>query len=161
MVKLVRRAAGRIDEGEQVWRADGRQIPRPLTLVFAQNYTILVRNNREHFAMSTLHFVALVTGRQGAGYHAAFPDIPGVTAEGGNVADLLVNARGMLLDHLQALADAAEPWPAATPMEQVAVAPGAVAMLVDVAIDDPPIRVNVSLGERLVQRMDAAAERAA
>ena len=29
---------------------------------------------------------------------------------------------------------------------------------IDVAVDDPPIRVNVSLGERLVARLDAAAE---
>ena len=32
------------------------------------------------------------------------------------------------------------------------------AIPIDVAVDDPPIRVNVSLGERLVQRLDAAAD---
>jgi hypothetical protein len=36
--------------------------------------------------------------------------------------------------------------------------PGDIAIPVDVSVDDPPIRVNVSLGERLVQRLDAAAE---
>ncbi len=32
------------------------------------------------------------------------------------------------------------------------------AILVDISIDDAPVRVNVSLGEKLVQRLDAAAE---
>ena len=108
--------------------------------------------------MSTLHYVALINGRQEAGYRATFPDLPACTAEGSDVAELVVNARRAALDHLQALADAGEAWPAPTPMEQVAVTPGDIAVLIDVAVDDAPIRVNISLGERLVQRLDTAAE---
>ena len=108
--------------------------------------------------MSTLHFVALVKGSQEAGYTASFPDMPACSARGADVAGLIVGARRAVLDHLQALADAGEAWPKATPIEQLGVEPGVIAILIDVAIDDPPIRVNVSLGERLVQRLDAAAE---
>lgn len=108
--------------------------------------------------MSTLHFVALITGHQDEGYRATFPDLPSCTAEGRDVAELVVNARRAAIDYLQGLADAGEAWPPATAIEQVAVAAGAIAVLVDVAVDDPPIRVNISLGERLVQRLDAAAE---
>ncbi|MGZ3378328.1 MAG: type II toxin-antitoxin system HicB family antitoxin, partial [Phenylobacterium sp.] len=43
-------------------------------------------------------------------------------------------------------------------IERISIEPGVVAVLVDVGVDDPPIRVNVSLGGRLVQRLDAAAE---
>lgn len=108
--------------------------------------------------MNTLHFVALLKGQRDAGYTASFPDLPGCTAQGRDVAELMIDARRAALDHLQALADAGEAWPEATPVEDVAVEPGVIAALVDVAVDDPPIRVNISLGERLVQRLDAAAE---
>lgn len=108
--------------------------------------------------MNTLHFVALLKGQRDAGYAASFPDLPGCTAQGRDVAELMIDARRAALDHLQALADAGEAWPEATPVEDVAVEPGVIAALVDVAVDDPPIRVNISLGERLVQRLDAAAE---
>jgi hypothetical protein len=40
----------------------------------------------------------------------------------------------------------------------VALDPGVFVVLIEVPVDDPPIRVNVALGERLVQRLDAAAE---
>lgn len=108
--------------------------------------------------MNTLHFVALVKGEQASGYTATFPDLPACSAHGRDVAELVVEARRAALDWLQALSDAGEAWPKATPVEQVAVEPGVIAVLVDVAVDDPPIRVNISLGERLVQRLDAAAE---
>ncbi len=108
--------------------------------------------------MSTLHFVALVRGDQAAGYTAAFPDLPQCTAHGRDVAELIVDARRVALAALLALSDTGETWPQPTPVERVGVEPGAIAVLVDVAVDDPPIRVNVSLGERLVERLDAAAE---
>jgi predicted RNase H-like HicB family nuclease len=108
--------------------------------------------------MNTLHFVALVTGDQAGGYTASFPDLPQCKAHGRDVAELVVEARRAALDSLQALIDAGEAWPPAPPLERVTVEPGAIAVLIDVAVDDPPIRVNISLGERLVQRLDAAAE---
>jgi predicted RNase H-like HicB family nuclease len=110
--------------------------------------------------MSTLHFVALVRGSKATGYEATLPDLPACLARGRDVAELVVDARRAVLEHLQALSGAGEAWPSPTPLEDVAVAPEAIAVVVDVAVDDPPIRVNVSLGERLVQRLDAAAEAA-
>jgi predicted RNase H-like HicB family nuclease len=106
--------------------------------------------------MSTVLFVALAT-REGEGYRAGFPDLPDCTVDGRDLAELLVNARQALAARLQAMADAVEPWPQATPIEQIALAPGVIPMLVDIAVDDPPVRVNISLGERLLQRLDAAA----
>lgn len=108
--------------------------------------------------MSTLHFVALVKGDQAAGYTAQFPDLPQCAAHGRDVAELVVEARRAVLDALMALSAAGETWPQPTPIERVGAEPGAIAVLIDVAVDDPPIRVNVSLGEQLVQRLDAAAE---
>ncbi|HEY5009460.1 MAG TPA: type II toxin-antitoxin system HicB family antitoxin [Caulobacteraceae bacterium] len=108
--------------------------------------------------MNTLLFVALVTGGQANAYQARFPDIADCRAEGRDLGELLVKARQAVLDRLQALADSGETWPQPTPIEQVAAGPGEIAILVDVAVGDPPVRVNISLGERLVQRLDAAAE---
>lgn len=108
--------------------------------------------------MSTILFVAQVTGAQTSGYRARFPDFPDCQTEGRDLAELLVNARQVLTGRLQARSDAGEVWPAATPIEEIRAEPGVIAILVDVAVDDPPIRVNISLGERLVQRLDAAAQ---
>ncbi len=117
--------------------------------------------------MSTIHFVALVTGGQAAGYRATLPDIhkagdgpmggDGVV-EGRDLGELLAKARRLASDHLQALAEAGEPWPTPTPLEAIVAPPGAVAVVVDVVAGDPPVRVNISIGEQLLQRLDAAAE---
>jgi hypothetical protein len=108
--------------------------------------------------MSTILFVARVTGDQSAGYRATFPDFPDQQTEGRDLAELLVNARQVLSSRLQALEDAGETWPTATPIEDIAAKPGVVAILVDITVEDTPVRVNISLGERLVQRLDAAAQ---
>ena len=107
--------------------------------------------------MTTLVFVAQVT-REATGYTLSFPDLPGCHAGGADMADLLVSARGALLAHLQALSDAGEAWPAATPIEDAPAVAGAFPVIVDVVVDDTPVRVNISLGERLLERLDAAAE---
>jgi len=108
--------------------------------------------------MSTVVYVALVAPAAATGYRAEFPDLPGCTAEGADLAQLLVNARQTLLSRLEAIEGAGEAWPSATPIERIVAPTGAMPIPIDVAVDDPPIRVNISMGERLVQRLDAAAE---
>ena len=108
--------------------------------------------------MSTVLYVALVSAAPPAGYRAVFHDLPGCTAEGADLAQLLINARRALTARLEAIESAAEAWPAATPIERIAPEAGVMPIPIDVAVDDPPIRLNISLGERLVQRLDAAAE---
>jgi predicted RNase H-like HicB family nuclease len=108
--------------------------------------------------MSTILFVALATVDPAGGYRAAFHDIPDCETKGPDLAAVLVGARQALATHLRRLADAGEAWPEPTPIEQMAMAPGTIPLLVDVSVEDRPIRVNISLGERLVQRLDAAAE---
>jgi hypothetical protein len=108
--------------------------------------------------MNTVFFTALVSGDQTAGYRATVPDLPDLSIQAPDLADLLAEARRLTMERLQALADAGESWPTPTPMERVAESPGARILLVDVAVEDAPVRVNISLGERLLQRLDAAAE---
>jgi predicted RNase H-like HicB family nuclease len=108
--------------------------------------------------MSTAVFIALVVPGESGAYQASFPDLPGCIAEGADLAELLMKARQALLARLESIEGAGEAWPQATPLEKIVAPPGAIPIPIDVAVDDPPIRVNVSLGERLVQRLDAAAE---
>ena len=107
--------------------------------------------------MSTLIFAAEVT-HEDKRYRALFPDIPDLLVEAGDLPALMTNARSLLAARLQALADQGEAWPTATPTEALRATPGATLILVDISVDDPPMRVNISIGERLLQRLDAAAE---
>lgn len=107
--------------------------------------------------MTTVIYVALVSGGQTEGYQARFHDLPDCVVSGAGLAELLNTARQSLVGRLEALEAAGEAWPAATPIESIAAQAGVMPIPVDVTVDDPPIRVNISLGERLVQRLDAAA----
>ena len=108
--------------------------------------------------MSTILYVALVASGDSGEYRARFADLPDCTADGANLAELLVKARQALLARLEAIAAAGEAWPTATPIERIEAKAGEIPIPIDVAVDDPPLRVNISLGERLLQRLDAAAE---
>jgi predicted RNase H-like HicB family nuclease len=108
--------------------------------------------------MNTILFVALAAAEPEGGYRATFPDLPECVIRAGDLTELLLGARQALSAHLQRTADAGEAWPKPTPIERIPLTPGLIPLLVDVAVEDTPIRVNISLGERLVQRLDAAAE---
>jgi predicted RNase H-like HicB family nuclease len=107
---------------------------------------------------STILYVARASAQAGGGYRAEFPDLPGLSVTAPDTAELLQAARQALAAHLREMADAGEAWPTATPVEAVPLAAGAFPLLVDVPVDDRPVRVNISLGERLLERLDAAAE---
>lgn len=108
--------------------------------------------------MSTILFVALAAAEPAGGYRATFPDVPDCVVTAADIGELLLSARQALAAHLHRVADAGEEWPKPTPVEQIALPPKVIPLLVDVSVDDTPVRVNISLGERLVQRLDAAAE---
>jgi predicted RNase H-like HicB family nuclease len=108
--------------------------------------------------MATVLFVALAAVAPAGGYRASFPDAPGCEVAAPDLAELLLGARQALGDHLQRLADAGEAWPTPTPIETIAITPGVIPLLVDITVEDTAVRINISLGERLLQRLDAAAE---
>lgn len=107
--------------------------------------------------MNTILYVALARGDRASGYQARFPDLADCGAGGADPAELLANARAAVSARLQALADAGEEWPAATAVEHVQAQPPEFTLLVDVEVEDTPVRVNISLGEQLLKRLDAAA----
>jgi predicted RNase H-like HicB family nuclease len=108
--------------------------------------------------MNAIVYVALAQASEAAGYTAGFPDLPHCTASGADPAELLANARSALRAELQALAERAEEWPVPTRVEQVQPTPPQFTLLVDVEVEDTPVRVNISIGEQLLKKLDAAAE---
>ena len=108
--------------------------------------------------MTTILFVALATPDAQAGYRATFPDLPECVVQAPDLAALLLGARQALAAQLQQRADSGETWPKPTPIEAISPTPGVIPILVDVNVEDTPVRVNISMGERLLERLDAAAE---
>jgi len=106
----------------------------------------------------SLVFAALISGDESAGYQAAVPDLPGCTASGRTVADTIGHVRNAVSNHLQSLADEGVDWPAPRSLAETKTGPGQALYLVDVQVDDAPVRVNISIGEQLLKRLDAAAE---
>jgi predicted RNase H-like HicB family nuclease len=107
--------------------------------------------------MTAVLYFAFVSPQPDGGYSAEFPDLAGVHESGADLAELLAAAREAVMTHLQKLADDGEEWPTPTPADQLRPEPPAFALLVDVHVDDPPVRVNISIGEQLLKRLDAAA----
>jgi predicted RNase H-like HicB family nuclease len=107
--------------------------------------------------MNTIVYPALAQGDKETGYRAVFPDLPDCAASGADMGELLANAREAVDARLKALADKGEDWPTPTPIEALKVQAGALFM-VDVRVEDPPVRVNLSIGERLLKRIDTAAQ---
>jgi predicted RNase H-like HicB family nuclease len=108
--------------------------------------------------MNAIVYPALAHAAGAEGYTARFPDLPQCAASGAHLAELLANARAALRAELQALAERGEDWPRPTPVEQVQPEPPQFTLLVDVEVEDTPVRVNISIGEQLLRKLDAAAE---
>ncbi len=106
-------------------------------------------------------YPALATGDQAQGYKAELVDFPGASVNGPASADLLKAIRERLLTELSGLEREGRDWPAPTPVEALSARVqmgGAVLLLVDVQVDDTPVRVNISIGERLLRRLDETAQ---
>ena len=108
--------------------------------------------------MPNLVFVALAAGDQQSGYQARVPDLPGLSVSGASIADLVAAAREAIQRELQRLTDEGQEWPRPTAAEAVSAAAGEIPFLVDISVEDPPVRVNISIGEQLLKRIDQAAE---
>ena len=110
--------------------------------------------------MAAIVYPAFVTGDRAGGYTAKFPDLPDCTAQAGSQGELLTAAREALQRRLEQLTADGVEWP--EPSEISALSghpdnPGG-ALLVEANVEDAPVRVNISIGERLLKRIDRAAE---
>lgn len=111
--------------------------------------------------MAMVVFPAFVSDADPLDLQAVFPDFAGLVVRAASPAELLTLGRERLSEVLRALEKAGDGWPAPSTLAQVRAAhpehPGSV-IWVDVTVEDTPIRVTISIGERLLARIDAAAE---
>jgi predicted RNase H-like HicB family nuclease len=111
--------------------------------------------------MSKLVYAGVAEGDRAGGYSLFFPDLPGCVTAADTMAELVSNGREALSLHLEGMAEDGVPPPVPTDVEKLprdAEAPAAAVVLVDVSLDDEPVRVNVSLPSALLERIDAAAK---
>lgn len=111
--------------------------------------------------MGLIVFPALVADGDPDDLQAVFPDVSGLTVHAPSPPELLTRARERLGEVLRELEKSGDGWPKPSSLAQVRQAhpdhPGSV-IWVDVEVEDTPVRVTISLGERLLSRIDAAAE---
>jgi len=103
--------------------------------------------------MAVVVYPALITKTE-AGLHARFVDFPasGVDAEAS--PELIRLAREWLHAELLRLEGEGETWPPPTTIESLQTPAGGLAVLVDVSVEDTPVRLTISIGERLLKRID-------
>lgn len=103
-------------------------------------------------------YIAVVTGTPTEGYAATFPDFPECTVRGANPTDLLLRGREVVATRLASMSAGGQQWPKPVPLQQIVRPPGSFLIMVDVAQDDIVVRINLSIGEQLLKRVDEAAE---
>ena len=110
--------------------------------------------------------VMLIHGEAG-NYGASFPDFPGATTGADDLDELYRKAAEMLAFHVGGLVEDVEPVPRARSLEElrgdpvfVAESRDAMIGLIEVDLPGRAVRVNISVEESLLKRIDRAAEAA-
>jgi hypothetical protein len=108
--------------------------------------------------MTVVVYPAVVTTTDVQRSQAAFVDFSDIKVEAGSTAALISAAREQLSATLLRLGQQGETWPEPTSLSDIVPPPGGLVVLIDVAVDDTPIRLTISLGERLLRRIDQDAD---
>ncbi len=107
--------------------------------------------------MSVVVYPAIVTPEGGA-LQARFVDLPELAVSAELQTDLIRLARERLIEGLQQRERREETWPEPSRMQGLQTPAGASVILVDVSVEDTPVRLTISMGERLLRRIDQDAE---
>jgi predicted RNase H-like HicB family nuclease len=108
--------------------------------------------------------VALVHGEAGS-YGISFPDFQGCVSGGATVDEALRRGREALAFHIESMEEVGEALPRVRDLAEIKADPefaedfaGAVVGLVDVDLPARAVRVNISIDENLLERVDRAAK---
>jgi predicted RNase H-like HicB family nuclease len=108
--------------------------------------------------------VALVHGKPGA-YGISFPDFPGCIAGGETIDEAMHRGRDALDFHVEGMIEVGEPLPKIRDIADIRADPeyfedfaDAVVAVVDAELPTKAVRVNISIDERLLDRIDRAAQ---
>ena len=106
-------------------------------------------------------YIALMHHEPGGGYDVVFPDFPGCVTSGATLPEARALAAEALAFHIESLVEHGEPVPPPSSLEAVASDPEHADLLPFLVTVDTPgdkaVRVNVTLPESLLRRIDAAA----
>ena len=106
-------------------------------------------------------YIALLRKEPDSDYSVDFPDFPGCVTAGLTLAEAKAMATEALAGHVEVMAEHGDPIPAPSSLEAALADPDnadAVPFLVSVDVPgDRAVRVNVTLPESLLHRIDAAA----
>jgi len=111
--------------------------------------------------MTTAVYAAIVEGDQDGGYSAFFPDLPGCVTAAETQFELMAAAREALALHLSGMIEDGDPLPEPTALEALSADQDVrevARILVDADVEEPLVRVNVSIGAATLRRIDVAAE---
>ncbi len=110
--------------------------------------------------MSTVVHALTVEEEPAAGHVGHFLDFPNIQVEARTLSVLASRAREALLAELQRLQKEGRDWPQAAESSELKArtAAGEMLVLIEVQVEDVPLRVNITMGERLLKRLDAAAQ---
>ena len=114
--------------------------------------------------MATRVYRAILDQAGDGGYGVVFPEVPGCTSHGATPEQALAMGAEALAGHFELLARDGDPLPEPAPLDTplppalVEDAPIYVA-LVPVEVPGKALRINLSMEEGLVRRVDRAAER--
>lgn len=106
-------------------------------------------------------YIGLIHKDEGTDYGVSFPDFPGVTTAGANLDEARDLAEEALALHVEGMIDDGDAVPEPSSLEDVMADPdnrNAVAILVTLkATAAKAVRINVSLPEDILERIDAFA----
>ena len=108
--------------------------------------------------------VALIHGETGA-YGISFPDFPGCVSGGATLDEALHRGRDTLATHIEAMLDEHEPLPTVRDLDAVRADPrigddfadATIVTALDLDLPSKSVRVNISLDEGLLARIDREA----
>lgn len=110
--------------------------------------------------MAARYFTAIIESGN-AGYGVYFPDLPGCVSAGATIDEAARNAEEALSLHLRGMIEDGDEIPPATAPEKIRAAGGSVEVarfLVRGEIPSRAVRLNISLDEQLIAKIDRAAE---
>ena len=110
--------------------------------------------------MSTVVHALTVQEEPDESHVGRFLNFPNIQVEARTLSVLAARAREALLAELQQLQKNGLDWPPAAESSELKArtAAGEMLVLIEVQVEDIPLRVNITMGERLLRRLDAAAQ---
>jgi predicted RNase H-like HicB family nuclease len=109
------------------------------------------------------HYIGLIHKQSDSDFGVSFPDFPGVATAGTSLDDARAMAEEALALHVEGLVEDREALPEPSSLDVVMADPDnkdGVAILVAVKTDAPKcIRVNVTLPEDILEKIDRLADR--